>query len=433
MTKLVCSIQTIATLRIGICGCAWRATAKATAKKNIWPSIADIDAKKYLAAGAIKKLEKMLSNYIDGQVRSKLKKTHPTILHHKHSMDDGHVSQQIMSVEGYRGLIMIDKTKELRKNSPHKTVLFLKAIKAKPSLLKKSRVVGVHIHHGSLATKYRFFKTKYKTPLFVSFRGNDATAYPKKKKNLKRLKRLFQTADLFFPVCNHLKQKIMELGCPESKIRVLYGGLDLERFEYRTRKFDPNKGIRFLAIGRFVEKKGFVDLIHAFAEVKKYYSNIKLTLIGRGPLESEYKELIKKYNLTKNVEMVSWVNYKTIQEHYYNAHIFCAPSCTDKNGNQEGIPNTLKEAMATGMPVVSTTHAGIPELVQDKVSGLLVPENSITRLTDAMLWLVGHPERWEDFGINARERISTDFNLKIQLQKQKEFYEEILKKKKKKN
>ncbi|MEF2247767.1 glycosyltransferase [Paenibacillus sp. IITD108] len=356
----------------------------------------------------------------------------PTILHHKHSMEDGHVSQQIISVEGYRGLMMIDKASEIRKKSPHKTILLLKAIKAKPALLKKSNVVGVHIHHGSLAPKFQFLKLKHKLPLFVSFRGNDATAYPKKKKNLSRLKQLFKTADLFFPVCHHLKETIMELGCPESKIRVLYGGLDLDRFEYRARKFDANKTIRFLAVGRFVEKKGFTDLLHAFAEVKKYYSNIKLTLIGKGPLESEYRKLIKKYSLQKNVEIIPWVNYKTIQEQYYRAHIFCAPSCTDKNGNQEGIPNTLKEAMATGLPVISTTHAGIPELVTDRVSGLLVPEGAISKLTDAMLWLIGHPERWEDFGTKAREKINTDFNLKIQLQKQKQFYEEILHQQKKK-
>jgi len=356
-----------------------------------------------------------------------MNQVNPAILHHKYSLEDGHVAAQVTNVDGYRGIMITDKSDEYRKNSPFPSVLSLQSIKQNPQVIKQLKIVGYHIHHGSLAPKFQFLKEKHGLPMIVSFRGNDATAYPKKKKkNLQRLRELFQSGDLFLPVCEHLKNEIVKLGCPENKIRVLYGGVNLDRFQYRARQLKENKKIRFLAVGRFVEKKGFSHLISAFAAVKKQHSNVVLTLIGKGPCEDEYRKLIRKHGLGGSVKIVSWASYKTIHKKYYRSHIFCAPSCTDQNGNQEGIPNTLKEAMATGMPVISTTHAGIPELVTNKVNGLLVPEGSVSSLAKAMNWMIQHPERWETLGENARKKIEKDFNLTLQLKKQKGFYDEVL-------
>lgn len=351
----------------------------------------------------------------------------PAILHRKYSLDDGHVAAQISNIDSYRGIVLAKNTEASSKN-PFNTVITLKELQKHPELIKKLNIVGVHIHHGSLAPRHQFLKEKYGLPLFVGFRGKDATAYPKKKKNRKSLKRLFRTADRFFPVCNHLKKKIVALGCPEKKIRVLYGGVDLKRFSFQPRTLENNQKIRYLGIGRFVEKKGFAELIKAYAIVRKKQPNSKLVLIGDGPCKKEYLRLIKKLRLRDSVKLVSWVDYRKIQDEYHKSHIFCAPSLTDRSGNQEGIPNTMKEAMATGMPVVSTYHAGIPELVKNRKSGLLVPEKSVKKLARAMLWLAKHPEKWESFGSQGRTKVEKDFNLDVQLEKQKRFYDEVIKK-----
>lgn len=372
------------------------------------------------------------------------------ILHHKYSLEDGHVAAQICRVDGYKGIMLTKEPRSKQSEIPFASVaspaqesagmkllnvsdaprmtpiVSLEDIKREPRLLKQLQISGVHIHHGSLAPKFLFLKEKYGIPLFASFRGKDATVYPKKKQGRAELRRLFQTGDLFFPVCHHLKKMIVKLGCPEEKVRVLYGGVDLDRFQDRPRQWEPGKKIRFLAIGRFVEKKGFTDLIHAFAVLKKKIPHVKLTLIGQGPCEAEYRKLIRLYKLGRSVQIIPWVSYHDIQKKYYQSHIFCAPSCTDKEGNQEGIPNTVKEAMATGMPVISTTHAGIPELVKHKVSGLLVPEKSRAELAKAMIWLAGHPETWNRYGMEARKKVETDFNLARQLEKQKAYYDEII-------
>ncbi|MEX2460148.1 MAG: glycosyltransferase [Paenibacillaceae bacterium] len=355
-----------------------------------------------------------------------MKQNNPTILHHKFSLEDGHVTAQITGIDGYRGVMMTHSSKENRTHSPFRSVFSLKEIQQNQKILKQANVVGIHIHHGSLAPKFQFLKEKYGIPLFIGFRGKDATAYPKKKENLKLLKKLFKTGDLFFPVCKHLEQEIIQLGCPKEKIRVLYGGVDVDRFECRPRKRDHRDKIHFLAIGRFVEKKGFADLIRAFAVVKKRHLRVKLILIGKGPCIAEYRKLIRNLQLAGSVQIILWVDYRKIQNNYYSSHIFCAPSRTDREGNQEGIPNTLKEAMATGMPVIATTHAGIPELVETKVSGLLVPERSVYKLAKAMNWLAEHPEKWEELGQNARKKVETDFNLGLQLKKQKNYYDEVI-------
>lgn len=350
----------------------------------------------------------------------------PKILHYKYSLEDGHVTPQISQVEGFTGIMLVSDAKQQAKKSPFKYVVHLNRIRRNPRLLKKNKVVAVHAHHGILANKLLFLKKECGLPLFVGFRGKDATAYPKKSEHLKELEKVFRAGDLFFPVCQHLKKEIVKLGCPEEKIRVLYGGVNLAKFRYWPRTKPDQGPIRLLAVGRFVPKKGFADLLHAFAWVKKQNKNIKLTLIGTGPCEEDYRKWIHKYGLQRDVEIVPWTDYKQMPNEYHRSHIFCAPSCTDNEGNQEGIPNTLKEAMATGMPVISTVHAGIPELVENGRSGLLVPEESSEQLAKAMIWLVEHPEIWEGIGKEARQKIERDFNLEKQLEKQKRFYNEIL-------
>ena len=351
----------------------------------------------------------------------------PTILHHKYSTEDGHVTAQIRDVEGYRGLLVTKSAKEVRPGTPSDAVVALRELRRDPSLLRRLRVAGVHVHHGSLTPPFRFLKEKYGLPMFVGFRGNDATAFPKRsEENAKELGKLFRIGDRFFPVCEHLKREIMRLGCPEEKIRVLYGGVDLSRFDFRPRSIEDGKKVKFLAIGRFVEKKGFDDLIRAFAEVKRRRDAAKLVIIGQGPCESTYRKLIERLSLRGSVKLVPWVDYRDIHERYLRSHIFVAPSVTDASGNQEGIPNTLKEAMATGMPVVATKHAGIPELVEPGTSGLLVPERDAARLAEAMLWLAEHPESWGAYGAEARRKIERDFNVRSQLEKQRQYYDEVI-------
>jgi colanic acid/amylovoran biosynthesis glycosyltransferase len=108
------------------------------------------------------------------------------------------------------------------------------------------------------------------------------------------------------------------------------------------------------------------------------------------------------------------------------AHLLLAPSVTAADGDQEGIPNTLKEAMAAGLPVVSTLHSGIPELVEDGRSGFLVPERDSEALADRVGWLVDRPDSWPDMGRAGRSRVEAEYDIAKLSIRLVELYQSVL-------
>ncbi|MEY8732736.1 glycosyltransferase [Peribacillus frigoritolerans] len=159
-------------------------------------------------------------------------------------------------------------------------------------------------------------------------------------------------------------------------MHVLYGGIELDLFPYSNRTLPTVGEIRVLSVGRLVDKKGFVTLIKAFKRIYTKYPNARLHIIGAGEDEKKIKFTIAEYNLKDVVILRGAMDSKRVSDELKEAHIFCLASQTAKNGDIEGIPNALKEAMASGLPVVSTRHAGIPELIEHQRTGYLAPEKN---------------------------------------------------------
>lgn len=285
------------------------------------------------------------------------------------------------------------------------------------TLILSSRLKGVgpyDIIHCQIGTvglrflplrRFRIFGGK----LIVQFRGEDITEYVKQKGN-KIYDKLFQEGDCFMPVCDYFRKLLIELGCPKDKIYVLRSGIDCKRFKFKERK-KPTKGpIKIAFVGRLVEKKGVEYAIRAVAILKKRGYQIELVIVGNGPLMKELKSLSRELNIQKHIAFLGVKNHDEIIEILNGAHLFAAPSVTSRTGNQEGIPNTLKEAMAMGLPVVSTYHAGIPELVEDGVSGLLVPERDHHALAEKLGYLIDHPKRWRDMGSAGRKFVEKNYD-----------------------
>ncbi len=153
-----------------------------------------------------------------------------------------------------------------------------------------------------------------------------------------------------------------------------------------------------ITIGRLVEKKGIKYAIQAMARLLKSGRKINYFVIGDGELRGDLEELISTLNLEKHVQLLGWMKQGEVTQLLQTMHIMVAPSITASNGDQEGIPNVVKEAMALGLPVISTLHSGIPELVEDGVSGFLVKERDVDSLTDRMRYMVDHPEIWGEMG-----------------------------------
>lgn len=245
--------------------------------------------------------------------------------------------------------------------------------------------------------------------LVVCFRGFDVTGYVKNTPDLNR--KIFDKIDLFLPVCDYFKKRLVSLGCAPEKTIVHHSAVDCSQFFFKKRVMPKNHHINFVSVGRFVKKKGIMYAIKAIAKVAEKYPRIHFTIVGEGPERDNLKLLISKLNMQKNIKLCDWKSQEEIVSLLNQSHIFLLPSITRSNGNEEGIANALKEAMAMGLISIATWHAGTPELIEDEVSGFLVPEKDSKKLASKIEYVIRHPEKWASIALSARKKIEDDFEI----------------------
>ncbi len=242
-----------------------------------------------------------------------------------------------------------------------------------------------------------------------AFRGYDISWYVKEKGE-QIYDELFKYADFFLTNCEFFRKKAIKLGCPPAKIVVHGSGIDCSRFTFKPR-YLPNDGcIRIATTGRLIEKKGIEYSIRAVAQITKNYPNLEYNIIGDGVLRESFEQLIQELGVSHLIKLLGWRNQKEIVEILDHSHIFIAPSVTAADGNQDAPVNTLKEAMAMGLPVISTFHGGIPELVQDGISGFLVPERDSDAIAQKLRYLIEHPQQWESMGKVGRAYVERHYD-----------------------
>lgn len=348
-----------------------------------------------------------------------------TVMHLNLRVDPTQYISQIRNVPNYDYIHTVRQPKYMIDLSLlNEKVHYLNEIFSPTEFIKKHQLSLLHAHHGQLGVLLLPFKNATKLPLVTSIRGRDATLANQPVGYLENMKKLFEQGDRFFPVCQYLADRIIAWGCPPEKIRVLYGGVDLSQYTYRTPKRNGSQNI--ISIGRLVEKKGHHILMKAFHKIKDRFPNATLTIIGKGELEEELKALANQLELGDSFRLLHHLPKEQVREHLRNADLFCAASLEAANGDVEGIPNTLKEAMATGVPVISTRHAGIPELVRHKQNGFLVQENNVEQLAAALEFMLKNRQVWGKYSIAARKKIEQAFDLQKQLLQQANYYDELL-------
>lgn len=221
---------------------------------------------------------------------------------------------------------------------------------------------------------------------------------------------LFKKGNFFLANCEFFRQKAIKIGCSPEKIIVHHSGIDCDRFLFQVRQMPVDNIIKIVTIGRLIEKKGIEYAIRAVAQVVENYPKIEYSIIGDGWLKQELQQLIISLHLENKIKLLGWKTQPEIVKILEQSHIFIAPSVTAKDGNQDAPVNTLKEAMAMGLPVIATFHGGIPELVQDGVSGFLVPERDGNAIAVQIQYLIDHPEIWSDMGKAGRDYVQTHFD-----------------------
>lgn len=319
-----------------------------------------------------------------------------------------------------------------KSNFPCENVHIDPQFKQLDRMLQNHNFQLIHARFGPSGIRMLRLKEFRDVPLVTSFHGCDSPGTARMKKHKESLQHLFAVGDCFTVPCQAMKHELVLHGCPEEKIVVHYSGINVDQFAYKERSLPADGPIRIIYVGRLVEKKGADMLIKAFYRVHQAFPQARLSLIGDGELKHQLKRLSKTLRLEKYVEFLGSLPHQEITKQLDQAHIFCLPSMTDRTGNMEGIPNAIKEAMASGLPVVSSSHSGIPELIQDGVNGHLVAEKDIDGLARKLNDLIRKPETWRQLGLNARFKIESNFNQKIQSAKLERMFELIIDNHKKK-
>ena len=204
---------------------------------------------------------------------------------------------------------------------------------------------------------------------------------------LQQLKLLFRDASLLLCCCDAFRQRFIALGCSPKKVAVQHYGVDLARFLHVKRAWPTGNGVTFLHASRFSEKKGIDYLILAFAKLLQRMPAARLRLVGTGDVEPKMRALVTAQHLDGRVVFVGKVPFPAMRQEFAQGDIFVHPSITADSGDTEGMPTAIMEAMATGLPVIGTIHAGIPELLDGGRFGRLVPERDVDALADAMFAL----------------------------------------------
>jgi colanic acid/amylovoran biosynthesis glycosyltransferase len=310
-------------------------------------------------------------------------------------------------------------------------------------LLKAHSPHLIHAHFGLDGVLALPLAKYLKIPLIVTFHGYYATTEPDaafKVQNplywldyinqrgrffrhlyFRRQQVLFQQATCVIAVSQHIRKSLIQKGCPPSKIQVHYIGVDVEQFQ-------PDSGMvrqpYVLFVGRLVEKKGCEYLIRAMAQVQTQQPEAELVIIGDGPLRRSLETLAAQQLLRYRFEGKQPPNL--VKAWMGRSRVLVAPSVTTAQGETEGLPIVVLEAMAMGLPVVGSIHAGIPEAVVSNENGFLVAEQDGDGLSQCILTLLQDQPLWDRFAMAGRQRVETHFNLQTNTRSLEALYTQVL-------
>jgi glycosyltransferase involved in cell wall biosynthesis len=197
-------------------------------------------------------------------------------------------------------------------------------------------------------------------------------------------------------------------GTAAARVSRVYNGLDLEDFPYASPHDRPP---RIVAVGRLVEKKGFGNLIEACARLFEEDQRFECQIVGAGELEQELRALIKRSDLEQTVHLMGPRPQPEVIRLVQGAAVLAAPCVVGGDGNRDGLPTVLLEAMALGTPCISTDVTGIPEVVRHDETGVLVPQHDAPALAAALRQLLTDPERRCLLASRARQLVEAEFNV----------------------
>ena len=277
--------------------------------------------------------------------------------------------------------------------------------------LKKQKIDCVLAEYGPTACGCLKVVETLNIPMVVHFHGFDARRKVTIEEYSECYKKIFMYAYRIIAVSKQMKQDLIELGCSADKIIVSVCGPNRQFFEIRPDYLSR----QFAAVGRFTHKKAPHLTIQAFNKVAKKMSSLKLVMAGDGELLDTCKNLAEQLGLSEMIEFTGVLTPDEIKTLFSSSAAFVQHSLVAESGDSEGTPVAVLEAQAAALPVISTFHAGIPDVVIDNETGLLVKENDVEAMSNNMLRIISEQGLAEKLGIAGRERVKENFTLEMHL------------------
>ena len=292
------------------------------------------------------------------------------------------------------------------------------------SILRQHRVRLIHAHFGFSGMDMLPLARELGLPLLVTFHGYDISKLMRNRRYRSDLRRLLRYA-YCVAVSKRFADRLVSFGADPSRVKVHYVGAPLEDFPPVKRtpmraKIAQGEPIRFLQVSSLSKKKGHLYTVEAFSRFLRKHPLSVLTLAGGGPLRGQIEDRCRSLGISEKVVFTGPVDKKEVLRLLHQADVFLHHSVTPEDGNEEGATTAIVEAMSTRLPVISSFHGGIPELVRDGIDGFLVAERDIDSYADRM-------ERILDFEPpGSNEWLRENFDLTRNMQSLMDLYQNLI-------
>jgi colanic acid/amylovoran biosynthesis glycosyltransferase len=316
--------------------------------------------------------------------------------------------------------------------------IWLKQIQDRPITVSPGQVAAIervlrrrearllHVYFGHIGLYLLPLLRRRRFPTVVSFHGADAGVGHDRPHHRAAMTELFQVAERILVRSEALAEELRKAGCPEAKLRLNRTGIPMEDWPLAARQTPTDGSWRILQACRLIEKKGLDLSLSAFAELHRTHPAARFIIAGEGPLLPALEAQARDLGIAESVTFRGFLDEPELRSEMSQAHLFLHPSRMGSDGNQEGVPNSMLEAMATGLPVLATQHGGIPEAVTDGVSGVLVPENEGAALTEALRNLINNPASLAGLGTAGRQSVADKFSAAARIADLEAIYAEVV-------
>jgi colanic acid/amylovoran biosynthesis glycosyltransferase len=294
------------------------------------------------------------------------------------------------------------------------------------AVLARRHADVLHVYFGHTGVHLLPFIRNWPGPATVSFHGMDIMPRPNEPGYDTRMKELLDVLPMVLARSESLAARLVALGCDPAKIRINRTGIPLDAFPFGERVAPADGAWKLAQASRLIEKKGLDDSLRAFAGFRARFPAATFTIAGDGPLRPQLDALARELGIADALHFAGFQTQEQLRALYTDSHIFLHPSRTTSGLDQEGVPNSMLEAMATGLPVAATLHGGIPEAVENGVAGLLTPERDPDALRDSLLALANDPARWQAMGAAAARSVRHKFERGAAIAALEGFYSELL-------